>query len=141
MDERGRRAARYDKMLMFDVHITEPGENYAESQTTEAGESLAVPSARTAVTGSAHWEILARARAVENLCYVAAAAQGGFHANGRETHGDSMIVDPWGLVLDRLPRGAGVVSADIEPARLRSIRRYLPAIRHQRLQCRLPEGN
>ena len=175
MDERGRRAARYDKMHMFDVHITETGENYAESQTIEAGESLvvvdtpfgklglavcydlrfpelframlaqgmevlAVPSAFTAVTGSAHWEILVRARAVENLCYVVAAAQGGFHANGRETHGDSMIVDPWGLVLDRLPRGAGVVSADIEPARLRSIRRNFPAIRHQRLQCRLPEG-
>lgn len=175
MDSRGRRVARYDKMHMFDVHISETGENYAESQTIEAGDALtvvdtpfgrlglavcydlrfpelframlaqgmevlAVPSAFTAVTGSAHWEILVRARAVENLCYVVAAAQGGYHANGRETHGDSMIVDPWGVVLDRLPRGSGVVSADVEPARLLSIRRNFPAIQHQRLQCRLPPG-
>ena len=100
-------------------------------------EILAVPSAFTAVTGMAHWELLVRARAVENLCYVIAAAQGGYHASGRETHGDSMIVDPWGVVLDRLPRGSGVVSAEIEPARLKSIRRNFPAIQHLRLHCKL----
>ena len=102
-------------------------------------EVLAVPSAFTAVTGMAHWEILVRARAVENLSYVIAAAQGGYHANGRETYGDSMIVDPWGVVLDRLPRGSGVVSAAIEPARLKSIRRNFPAIQHRRFLCVLPD--
>ncbi len=101
-------------------------------------EVLAVPSAFTAITGAAHWETLVRARALENLCYVIASAQGGYHANGRETHGDSMIVDPWGVVLDRLPRGSGVVSADIERKRLEGIRRNFPATRHRRLHCSLP---
>jgi len=175
-DAGGQRMARYDKMHLFDVHITETGENYAESQTIEHGtqavvvdtpfgklglavcydlrfpelfrmmleegmEILAVPSAFTAVTGMAHWELLVRARAVENLCYVIAAAQGGYHASGRETHGDSMIVDPWGMVLDRLPRGSGVVSADIEKARIKSIRRNFPAIQHRILHCSLPESD
>ena len=173
-DERGRRMAHYDKMHLFDVHIAQTGENYAESLTIEAGggpvvvdtpfgklglavcydlrfpelframleqgmEVMAVPAAFTAVTGMAHWEILVRARAVENLTYVIAAAQGGYHANGRETYGDSMIVDPWGVVLDRLPRGSGVVSAAIEPARLKSIRRNFPAIQHRRFVCVLPD--
>jgi nitrilase len=100
-------------------------------------EILALPSAFTAVTGRAHWEILLRARATENLCYVVAAAQGGFHANGRETYGDSMIVDPWGVVLDRLPRGSGVVSAEIERERLMVTRQSFPAVRHRRLRCSL----
>jgi len=173
-DERGRRMARYDKMHLFDVHIEQTGENYAESMTIESGdrpvvvetpfgklglavcydlrfpelframleqgmEVLAVPSAFTAVTGMAHWETLVRARAVENLSYVIAAAQGGYHANGRETYGDSMIVDPWGVVLDRLPRGSGVVSAALESARLKSIRRNFPTIQHRRLLCVLPD--
>ena len=68
---------------------------------------IVVPSAFTETTGKAHWETLMRARAIENLAYVLAPAQGGYHLNGRETHGDSMIVDPWGVVLDRLPRGSG----------------------------------
>ena len=76
---------------------------------------------------------------MENLSYVIAAAQGGYHANGRETYGDSMIVDPWGVVLDRLPRGSGVVSAAIEAARLKSIRRNFPAIQHRRFSCVLPD--
>lgn len=98
-------------------------------------ELLALPSAFTAITGRAHWEVLVRARAIENLCYVIAADQGGYHLNGRETHGDSMIVDPWGNVLDRLPRGSGVVIASIDRDKLASIRRNLPAISHRRLRC------
>ncbi|MDX1252355.1 MAG: carbon-nitrogen hydrolase family protein [Gammaproteobacteria bacterium] len=101
----------------------------------EGVELLALPSAFTAITGRAHWETLVRARAVENLCYVIAAAQGGYHLGGRETHGDSMIVDPWGVVLDRLPRGSGYVSAIIDRARLASIRRSFPAIQHRKLGC------
>ena len=74
------------------------------------------PSAFTETTGKAHWETLIRARAIENLAYVLAPAQGGYHVNGRETHGNSMIVDPWGVVLDRLPRGSGVVVAGVNPS-------------------------
>jgi nitrilase len=98
-------------------------------------ELIAVPSAFTAITGRAHWETLVRTRAVENLAYVFAAAQGGFHINGRETHGDSMIVDPWGSILDRLPRGSGVVVADVDLERVRSTRRNFPAVEHRRLHC------
>jgi len=96
-------------------------------------ELLVLPAAFTAVTGKAHWEVLVRARAIENLCYVVAAAQGGFHVNGRETHGDSMVVNPWGVVIDRLQRGSGVVTADINREQLASIRRSLPAISHRRI--------
>ncbi|MFP5505713.1 MAG: carbon-nitrogen hydrolase family protein [Gammaproteobacteria bacterium] len=99
-------------------------------------ELVAVPSAFTAITGRAHWETLVRTRAVENLAYVFAAAQGGYHINGRETHGDSMIVDPWGSILDRLPRGSGVVVADVDLERVRSTRRNFPAVEHRRLHCR-----
>ena len=98
-------------------------------------ELLVLPSAFTAITGAAHWEVLVRARAIENLCYVIAAGQGGYHVNGRETYGDSMIVDPWGQVVDRLPGGSGVVVADIDRQQLDSIRRSLPAIAHRRLSC------
>lgn len=98
-------------------------------------ELIAVPSAFTAVTGRAHWEVLVRARAIENLCYVVAAAQGGYHINGRETHGDSMIVDPWGTVLDRLSRGSGVVVADFDRARTASIRHNFPTVKHRRIVC------
>lgn len=92
---------------------------------------ILVPSAFTETTGRAHWETLLRARAIENLAYVLAPAQGGRHANGRETHGDSMIIDPWGTVLDRLPRGAGVVIADVDLARVRQVRANLPALDHR----------
>lgn len=97
---------------------------------------VAVPSAFTAITGSAHWEVLVRARAIENQCYVIAAAQGGYHINGRETYGDSMIVDPWGNVLDRLVSGSGIVSADVDLQYIRRIRRNFPAVDHRRLSCR-----
>ncbi|PTQ81150.1 nitrilase [Nitrosospira multiformis] len=92
------------------------------------------PAAFTATTGKAHWETLIRARAIENLAYVVAPAQGGYHINGRETHGDSMIVDPWGVVLDRLPRGPGVVIADIDPEYQASLRSSLPALNHRTLR-------
>lgn len=95
-------------------------------------EIIAVPAAFTAITGRAHWEMLMRARAIENLCFVIASAQGGYHVNGRETHGDSMIVDPWGVILDRLPGGSGVVVAEIELERLNSVRRNFPALEHRR---------
>jgi predicted amidohydrolase len=96
---------------------------------------LAVPSAFTAITGKAHWEYLVRARAIENLCFVLAAAQGGYHINGRETHGDSMIVDPWGTVLDRLPRGSGLICANLDLERVAATRRQFPCIEHRRLKC------
>lgn len=95
---------------------------------------LFVPAAFTATTGKAHWEPLIRARAIENLAYVVASAQGGYHVNGRETHGDTMIVDPWGVILDRLPRGSGVVVAGINPGYLRTIRQSLPALGHRTLK-------
>jgi len=98
-------------------------------------ELIAVPSAFTAVTGRAHWETLVRARAIENLCYVVAAAQGGYHINGRETHGDSMIVDPWGTIMDRLSRGSGVVVAEFDRARIASIRHNFPTVKHRRITC------
>jgi predicted amidohydrolase len=105
-------------------------------QQLDAGmEVLVLPAAFTAITGRAHWEVLVRARAIENLCYVVAAAQGGYHLNGRETHGHSMIVDPWGIVLNSLARGPGVVSATIDLGRLESARRNFPSIEHRRLRC------
>jgi predicted amidohydrolase len=94
---------------------------------------ILVPSAFTETTGRAHWETLLRARAIENLAYVVAPAQGGRHANGRETHGDTMIIDPWGVVLDRLPSGAGVVIADVNLSHLQGLRRNLPALSHRTL--------
>ena len=94
---------------------------------------ILVPSAFTETTGKAHWETLIRARAIENLAYVLAPAQGGYHLNGRETHGDSMIVDPWGVVLDRLPRGSGVVAASVNLQHLRNLRQSLPSLTHRTL--------
>jgi Predicted amidohydrolase len=96
---------------------------------------IMVPSAFTATTGKAHFETLVRARAIENQAYVIAPAQGGYHLSGRETHGDTMIVDPWGVVLDRLPRGSGVVIANINPAYQASLRKRLPALQHRMIGC------
>lgn len=95
---------------------------------------IVVPSAFTDTTGKAHWESLVRARAIENLCYVVAPAQGGYHISGRETHGNSMIVDPWGVVLDRLPRGSGVVMATMNPKYQESLRKSLPALQHRTIK-------
>lgn len=92
---------------------------------------LLVPSAFTYVTGQAHWELLLRARAVENLAYVVAPAQGGVHENGRRTWGHSMVVDPWGLVLAEHAEGPGVVLADLDAARQARLRLELPALEHR----------
>ena len=95
---------------------------------------IVIPSAFTETTGKAHWESLIRARAIENLCYVIAPAQGGYHLSGRETHGNSMIVDPWGVILDRLPRGSGVVIANINREYQASLRNSLPALKHRTIK-------
>ena len=94
---------------------------------------LVVPSAFTYTTGRAHWELLLRARAVENQCYVVAAAQGGTHLNGRRTWGHSMVVDPWGEVLDMREEGQGVAAAEVDFERLAQVRLQLPALRQRRL--------
>ena len=98
-------------------------------------ELLVIPAAFTATTGKAHWETLVRARAIENLAYVVAAAQGGYHANGRETHGHSIIVDPWGAVLAQVPRGNGCICHALDKDFQASVRRSFPAIGHRRLKC------
>lgn len=94
-------------------------------------EWFCLPSAFTVPTGRAHWETLLRARAIENLCYMVAPAQSGFHVNGRETYGDTMIVDFWGRVLKRLPRGSGVVIADFDARRQADARQRFPALGHR----------
>ena len=167
-DPRGRRAARYDKLHLFDARVAE-GEHYRESAHVAPGEGpvlvhtdfgrlgLAVcydlrfpelfrrlaargaeffvlPAAFTVPTGRAHWEILVRARAVENTAYLVAAGQWGRHASGRRTYGDSLIVDPWGVVLARRPEGEGLAVAALDPARLAEVRRRLPVLRHRRLE-------
>ncbi len=96
---------------------------------------IVVPSAFTETTGRAHWETLVRARAIENLAYVVAPAQGGYHLSGRETHGHTMIVDPWGVILDQLPRGSGVVIAGVNQAYQASLRNSLPALKHRTINC------
>lgn len=94
---------------------------------------ILVPAAFTDTTGRAHWEILLRARAIENQCYLLAVGQGGRHESGRLTHGNSMIVDPWGEILDRKMKGPGIVIADLDHARLAEIRESLPALAHRKL--------
>lgn len=94
---------------------------------------IVVPAAFTYTTGKAHWEILLRARAIENQCYVLAAAQGGKHVNGRRTWGHSMLIDPWGEIMAVLPEGEGIVAGTIERARLDEVRASLPALKHRKL--------
>lgn len=92
---------------------------------------ILVPAAFTATTGRAHWETLLRARAIENLCYVLAPAQGGRHENGRATFGHSMLIDPWGEIIANRPEGAGVVFGDIDPQVIARCRASLPALNHR----------
>ncbi|MCU7929430.1 MAG: carbon-nitrogen hydrolase family protein [Candidatus Thiodiazotropha sp. (ex Codakia rugifera)] len=99
----------------------------------KGAEIFVVPASFTAMTGKAHWETLVRARAIENLAFVIAAAQGGYHISGRETHGHSMIVDPWGTVLSQVPRGTGFVSVELDREYQQTIRRTFPTIDHRRL--------
>ncbi len=171
-DDKGRCAARYDKIHLFDVALVDSDERYTESETIEPGdrtvvvdtpfgklglavcydlrfpelfrtmveqgmEIIALPSSFTAITGRAHWEPLVRARAIENLCYVLAAGQGGYHLNGRATYGHSMIVDPWGQVMNELATGSGLVCADMDLNRLKNIRRTFPCLDHRHIMCRV----
>jgi predicted amidohydrolase len=163
-DREGKEVARYDKIHMFDVTVDDDTKKYAESETFEAGDRLAVvdtpvgkmglsvcydlrfpemyrilfrrgaeilsvPSAFTEVTGSAHWEVLMRSRAIENFCYVVGACQGGEHDSGRRTFGDSLIIDPWGRILCRLPKGPGVILAEIDLQALHEVRSDMPVDR------------
>lgn len=99
----------------------------------QGADIFVLPSAFTDVTGKAHWEVLIRARAVENFCYVIASGQGGVHENHRRTFGDSMVVDSWGNVVNRLTKGEGVVIADIDLDKQKDIRKKMPVHEHQRL--------
>jgi len=119
-------------LVCYDLRFPEMARRMQDSDV----EVLAMPAAFTAITGKAHWEILVRARAIENLAYVVAAAQGGYHLSGRETHGHSMIVDPWGTILAEIPRGTGCICCPIDRGLQDSIRRTFPTLRHRRLKCR-----
>jgi nitrilase len=100
---------------------------------SQGAEWLAMPAAFTVPTGRAHWETLLRARAIENLCYVVAPAQTGTHTSGRETYGDSLIVDYWGQVMSRLAKGAGVITAEIDLAKEAETRARFPALDNRQL--------
>ncbi len=100
----------------------------------DGAEIFTLPSAFTATTGKAHWDILVRARAIENLAFVVAPAQGGHHTNGRETHGNTVIVNPWGELLGHIARGPGFVVADIDRKRMQQMRSSLPSIEHRRFR-------
>lgn len=100
----------------------------------EGAEMVTVPSAFTQTTGKAHWEILLRARAIENLCYVLAANQGGVHENGRCTHGHSMLIEPWGNIITQQAEGAGLSVADIDLKRLHQLRQQFPCNEHHVLK-------
>jgi nitrilase len=101
----------------------------------QGAEIFSLPSAFTAPTGRAHWELLVRARAVENLCYVLAPAQSGTHDNGRETYGDSMIVDPWGHVIARVAEpGPGLAVAEIDRTLQHELRGRFPALSHRKFK-------
>jgi deaminated glutathione amidase len=107
---------------------------------SRGAEWLAMPAAFTVPTGLAHWETLLRARAIENLCYVVAPAQAGTHTSGRETYGDTLIVDYWGKVLSRLAQGAGVITAEFDPALQAETRARFPALENRRLELPADEA-
>lgn len=104
---------------------------FPELYRTQEVDAWLVPSAFTYTTGQAHWEILLRARAIENLAYVIAPAQGGTHPSGRRTWGHTMVVEPWGAVLTVLPEGEGIVMADLDITKLNNHRQQLPALQHR----------
>lgn len=174
-DDQGKIAARYDKIHLFDVTISEQ-ESYQESATTEPGnklivvdtpvgklglavcydlrfpalftqllnmgaEIIAVPAAFTMKTGEAHWELLTRSRAVENFCYVVGACQGGKHSNGRQTYGHSLIIEPWGSIIQQASHeNEEIIYADIDLMRLHKIRNLMPVQKNQRFEIRFGEG-
>jgi deaminated glutathione amidase len=113
--------------VCYDLRFPELYRFYAQ----QGAQVLLVPSAFTATTGAVHWEVLLRARAIENLAFVVAAAQGGRHANGRHTWGHSVVVDPWGTVLAEQAEHSGVVIAELVPAQLQTWRQQLPALTHR----------
>ena len=115
--------------VCYDLRFPELYRHYAQQGT----DLLLVPSAFTYTTGQAHWEVLLRARAIENLSFVAAAAQGGVHPSGRRTWGQSVLIDPWGRVLAQQAEGAGVVCATLDYATLQQCRSQLPALAHRLL--------
>ena len=118
---------RIGMSVCYDLRFPELYRHYAAA----GAELLLVPSAFTHLTGQAHWEVLLRARAIENLCGVIAAAQGGVHENGRRTWGQTMVVNSWGTVLAERAEGAGVVLAELDPAALAARRAQLPALTHR----------
>jgi len=99
----------------------------------QGAEILLIPSAFTDITGKAHWEPLLRARAIENLCYVIAPAQGGYHVNGRTTHGNSMVIDYWGKIVDVARRGSKVIMIDIDLKAQQKVRKNFPVLKHRKL--------
>ena len=125
-------ALRVGLSVCYDLRFPELYRRITFAEGRAPCDLLAVPAAFTYTTGRAHWELLLRARAVENQCYVIAPAQGGTHETGRRTWGHSMIVDPWGEVLNVLPEGEGVVMAELDAARIASVRAQLPALTHRR---------
>lgn len=126
-------AGRLGLSICYDMRFPE----LYRDLVSRGAEWLAMPAAFTVPTGQAHWETLLRARAIENLCYVIAPAQSGFHPSGRETYGDSMIVDYWGRILKRVPRGRGCALAEIDLARQSGVRESFPALRHRVLPTEL----
>ena len=120
---------RIGMSVCYDLRFPELYRQYAQAGV----ELLLVPAAFTQVTGAAHWEVLLRARAIENLAFVAAAGQGGTHPNGRQTWGQSILIDPWGTVLAQQAQGDGVVIAELEWAALQAQRSQLPALQHRLL--------
>jgi len=166
IDPKGRIAARYSKIHLFDVDLPS-GERYRESNTVAGGDRavladtefgkvglticydvrfpqlyrdlakqgavvLTVPSAFTETTGKAHWHTLLRARAIENGAFVLAPAQGGLHANGRQTYGHSLIIAPWGEILAEGGIDPGVIMADIDIDAVEAARRRVPSLNHDR---------
>lgn len=115
--------------VCYDLRFPELYRSYA----TEGADLMLVPSAFTYTTGQAHWEVLLRARAIENLVFVLAAAQGGLHENGRRTWGHSLLLDPWGRILADKEEGAGVVLGEISKDLIVTARQQLPALMHRRL--------
>jgi nitrilase len=120
---------RVGMSVCYDLRFPELYRHYA----AQGADVMLVPSAFTHTTGQAHWELLLRARAVENLTGIVAPAQGGLHENGRRTWGHSMIVDPWGVILGQCPQGEAVVIAELDARRVAQCRAQLPALAHRRL--------
>ncbi|WP_342620331.1 carbon-nitrogen hydrolase family protein [Rhodoferax sp. GW822-FHT02A01] len=113
--------------VCYDLRFSELYRSYA----TEGVDLLLVPAAFTHTTGKAHWEVLLRARAIENLAFVAAAAQGGTHPNGRQTWGQSILIDPWGHVLAQQAQDPGVVIAELDAQAMQQWRSQLPSLQHR----------